>query len=190
MGKIEAILELFVHDEKGRLTQHHKQEAKCFVIQFLEIIYSGWAEQHYNITNILGAEVSWDNRYKMPVNGIAGVDNEGIVVGTGTTAVAWDDYKLETQIVHGVGGGQLSYGAEAHNIPVWNSPYIELVETRPFQNVSGATITVTEIGMYAQHYTGTTDASARCIIRDVLAASVDVPNGQTLTVQYTIRVQP
>jgi hypothetical protein len=119
------------------------------------------------------------------VNGPSGNANYGPVVGTGTGAYDWDNYKLDTQIAHGAGAGQLQYGATTFNAPqtVGNERYYEIIRT--FQNQSGGDITVNEIGLYATQSTAT---YYWCIARDVLGIGVTVPNGQTLTVTYKIKV--
>jgi len=117
------------------------------------------------------------------VNGPAGNANYGPVVGTGTGAFSWDNYALTTLIAHGTGAGQLSYGATTFNAPATsgNDRYYEVIRT--FQNNSGGDITVNEIGLYA-----TNGTYYWCFARDVLGTGVTVPNGQTLTVTYKIKV--
>jgi hypothetical protein len=117
------------------------------------------------------------------LNGPAGNTSYGPVVGTGTGAYDWDNYALTTLIAHGTGAGQLSYGQTTFNAPQTsgNDRYYEIIRT--FQNQSGGGITVNEIGLYA--YSG---SYYFCFARDVLGTGVTVPNGQTLTVTYKIKV--
>lgn len=71
----------------------------------------------------------------------------GIQAGTGSTAVAVTDTKLQTLIAHGVGAGQLSYGNTTIIPPttVGNDRYFEIA--RVLTNSSGSDITVNEIGL-------------------------------------------
>lgn len=128
--------------------------------------------------------------FRYQIAGINGPDdgaNYGGVVGTGTTAPTNSDYQLETQIAHGVGAGQLDYGVQSFTNAAVVSSNVDFVTSRDFYNGSGSTITVTEIGVYAQAKDTVGNTRFFCIIRDVLASSQDVLDTQTLTVQYTMR---
>jgi hypothetical protein len=119
------------------------------------------------------------------VNATSGVDTYGVVVGTGTTAVAIDDYNLATKIAHGTGSGQLQYGAVTINAPQisGNDCYCEVI--RGFTNGSGATITVAEIGLVFR-YEG--QAWYWLMVRDVFSSAFDVLDTKTLTVTYKVKV--
>jgi hypothetical protein len=184
----KAYYQLFLHDKDGKLIwKSRKRISKSFVRQWLQIIMAqlkqstvtgaidtgGVSRNIFNYGNALGANAPY------------AYATYGIVVGTGTGAEANDNYALGAQIAHGTGAGQLQYGSQAFTDPAIVAGNVDAILTRAFTNVSGATITVNEIGLYAQGY----DGSVRyfCAIRDVLSAGVNVLNGQTLTVQYTLR---
>ena len=80
----------------------------------------------------------------------AGIVTWGIVVGTGTDAVTILDYKLQTQIAHGTGAGQLSYAAmlfpDADVTVAGGVCYYDF--NRTFTNSSDGAITIQEIGLY------------------------------------------
>ena len=114
------------------------------------------------------------------------ISTYGIVVGTGTGAEANTDYKLGTQIAHGVGAGQLDYGAQSFTAAAVVGANVDLVLYRPFYNGSGNTITVNEIGMYHGSHDTSDTARYFCTVRDVVAAT-NVLNTETVTVQYTLR---
>lgn len=119
----------------------------------------------------------------MACNGPAGNTNYGPVVGTGTGAFDFDNYALGTLIAHGTGSGQLSYGLVTFNAPQTsgNDRYFEIIRT--FQNLSGAQIDVNEIGLY-----GNSASVYFCLAREVLGSAIQIPNGQTLTVTYKIKI--
>ncbi len=119
----------------------------------------------------------------MACNGPAGNTSYGPVVGSGTGAFDFDNYALGTLIAHGTGAGQLQYGLTTFNAPQTsgNDRYFEIIRT--FQNQSGGDITVNEIGLY-----GNSGGVYYCLAREVLGSSITVPNGQTLTVTYKIKV--
>jgi len=115
-----------------------------------------------------------------------GLETEGIVCGTSSAAIdATDDY-LTTPILEGTGSGQLTYGNNTTSTgAVASGTSITSFDiTRPIANSSGGTITVEEIGLIMSV---SISASARgfMFLRD-LTGGVDVGDGQTLTVTYTI----
>ena len=116
-------------------------------------------------------------------------DKLGPQIGTGTTAVAIDDNALETRIAHGEASGEmLHHGAYLRNFQVAGSTAtFDIVKI--FENVSGGSITVNEIGLYessdifeGQIY------GVLCMYREVLASGVTVNDGQLLKVTITVEL--
>ena len=118
-------------------------------------------------------------------------DQKGIMVGTGSTAVAVADDNLVTPIANGSSAGQfVYYGCWGLNYTTGASSASFDIE-RIFRNDSGGSIVVAEIGIYAGTSMGSGSGSAGksfCILRDVLGATVTVLNGEYLKVKYTITV--
>lgn len=114
-------------------------------------------------------------------------DAYGIVVGTGTGAESNTDYALGTKIAHGSGAGQLDYGPQSFVEPYVNGAYCDLVLSRTFYNGSGSPITAYEFGVYIKT-TCSGGSFYFCIIRDMEAAGKTVLAGDSMVVQYTIRV--
>lgn len=115
---------------------------------------------------------------------------DGLVVGTGTTAVAQGDYALAALILDGAVANKLSYGVMSYVNPAIEGDYQVFKQSRIFTNNSGAAITIKEIGLYAQ--TKCTDAGAWRFmhIRDLLSSPYTVAAGGTVTVQYVMRTKP
>ena len=113
----------------------------------------------------------------------SGIDTYGPVVGTDSTAHSWSDYNLGTKIAHGTGSGQLSYGAVSFNAPAndGNDRYFEVI--RIITNLSGASITVYELGMIVYNNT-----YYFLICRDVVSGGIEIPNSQALTLTYKIKI--
>lgn len=187
-GEVGAILELTVKDKDGKVTEQRVLKSKSFVKQFLELL---WV-QAYPIGRVTYWSIrdTSDTLRNIPeeisnyaANAASGISSYGILVGTGTTAPTISDYKLETQIAHGVGVGQLQYGAVTFAAPAWDTTATQFTITRNFANASGGAITVNEIGLsvvgYVSYYFLT--------IRDVIGGGISVPNGQTLTVNYRLQ---
>jgi hypothetical protein len=111
----------------------------------------------------------------------------GILVGSGDTHFTIEDYQLAALIEHGTGAGQLSYLAMApltssyeSGTKVWSSEIGRL-----FNNNSGGSITIKEVGLAWYGYAFGTNAPF-LVARDVLGSPVAVANGAQLTVTYTI----
>jgi hypothetical protein len=114
-------------------------------------------------------------------------DTYGIVVGSGTATVTPTDYSLASKIPHGTGSGQLDYGVHtATESYTGTSSYCEI--SRSFTNMSGAEITVREVGLIARNrFNYPTSVDAKFLIaRDVLPSPVRVKNLGSLTVRYRI----
>lgn len=192
----EILIETY--NEKGQLSQRLKQKSRSFLKQFIQLIEVQTNQATKTLTDITGTDRSVDTQsenFFCTHGGGHGwaradyrhvqVENLGIVVGSGTTAVTPTDTKLETKIAHGKSAGQLLYLGNAL-YPVVVSPpdaYVDLV--RFFENQSGGNITINEVGIYAlgsQYYYGF------CICRDVLTSAVTVANGELLKVRYRIKV--
>jgi hypothetical protein len=198
---IGAVLELTVKDKDGNITDHRVLESKSFVRQFLELLYTQmggvyyWkADQPYQhpyviIVSTKGLKkAAFADDAIFDCSGAASDQNMGIMVGIGTTAPTIDDYALETRITHGTGAGQMQYGDVAFGLPTSDASTSHFTITRDFANASGGLITVSEIGLYVRcsvvNYSGYHEDDYFMIIRDVISGGIDVPDGQTLTVNY------
>lgn len=113
--------------------------------------------------------------------------DRGIVVGSGSTAVAVTDYKLATLIADGTSTDELSYGVQSVSAMTISDPNASFTIQRDFTNSSGAEITVNEVGIYAVGNYASPGATYFCIIRDLISGGQAVPDGQTLRVTYTIQ---
>ena len=118
--------------------------------------------------------------------GTSGSNAYGIVVGTGDNAESFESYILETIIANGTSAGQMSYAAQSVQTPVYTVETKKLVQTfvRIFNNNSGGSISVSEVGVIYQDAAGAN--SLFC--RDLLAEAVAVANTAQLTVTYTIEM--
>lgn len=197
-GEMGAVLELTVKDKDGKVVDSRVMRSRCFVRQFLELLWI----QMFQISNVAPQRVRgidnmlWDihaGSHSFRSDGGAGVVNQGIIVGTGTTAPNIDDYKIETIIDHDAGAhgaGTLEYGAVTFGAPTSDATTSQFTVTRNFVNASGGAITVNEIALYVLAYgdklpsEDKTNTKNFMIIRDVISGGIAVANGQTLTVNY------
>ena len=192
-GEIGAVLELVVSARDGQVTEKRVMKSKSFVRRFLEILWAQFlwpaGKGYLSSRDYAGGYASVGGQHEnFYAGGGAGVTNHGVLVGTGTTPPTVDDYVMENQIAHGVGAGQLQYGATTFGAPASDATTAQFTVTRNFANGSGAAVTVNEIGLAVQSYQTSSVSMRHLIIRDVIAGGISVPNGQTLTVNYRIQV--
>jgi len=191
--KIGLYYRTIITDKNGKVVKRSRwRKSRSFVIGFLGHVNSYFARAGVSILNTGNVAkaplipIGASGRETMLVNAGDNDATYGFVVGTGTIAPTNSDYKLQTQIAHGIGAGQLDYGAHSFATAAVVGANVDFIGSRSFYNGSGATITVNEIGVYC--YTFCTDSYHNyfCLIRDVITATA-VLNTQTLTVQYTLR---
>ena len=160
---------------------------------------------YYIITN---GEYAAYNPYYWVINTLFDLNDSandstyGIVVGTGTATPTPNDYALGNQIINGTSTGQLVYGAHeispapqtigsASQLTTTTTPTSGILPvsgnttsfqvSRTFQNQSGTSITVSEVGIYVQ-----TPNGYALIIHDLLSSPITIPNNAVLTIVYTI----
>ncbi|GAH62887.1 unnamed protein product, partial [marine sediment metagenome] len=116
---IQLLLRTVVRDPDGKtLHDSGRNPAKSFVIQFLQFFsamlgFDVDGATNYNATDTSGVAGylykgnAWAS-LNFRVDAGVGVDEYGIVVGTGETAPTNTDHKLETQLTEGVGGGNIT----------------------------------------------------------------------------------
>jgi hypothetical protein len=189
---------LKVHDRNGVLTFDDKQRGHSWTRNFWNAIFTfaghGNTGTPWTSTSVLGAGyISWkrvnDYWYDSVSAGNFGVcygtiasSDYGIVVGTSDTAFSVEQTKLVAQILEGIGSGQFSHQAEPAGVLEYTSgtKTWKVTRSRIFNNNSGASITVKEVGLYGV-------AWDPCMHeRSVLDPTVAVANGAQLTVTYEI----
>lgn len=190
-GEMGAVLEWQVKDSKNNITSQGQRRAESFVKQFAQLLVVSM-QGNYLVGDVIQirdtSNTLRDVRQRSPnwaTNAGAGTVTYGIVVGTGSTAPTINDYVMETLIAHGVGAGQLQYGAGTYGAPAYDATTSQFTITRNFANSSGGAITVNEIGLYVTAWD--TAVKYFMVLRDVIGGGISVPNGQTLTVNYRIQ---
>ena len=193
--RVMSEFRVFVTDEKGKVVRDTgTKECKSFVKQFLIGILVDLSVQEKTCKDVNGQEFTmsaskWGSFTCYGLfqgNAPTGNDNYGILVGRDDTTPTNEDFKLFDKIAHGDEAGQLEYGEMTFYDVLEHEGYMKFSFTRTFFNNSGATITVKEIGLVMLiSFNG-----KYCLwLRDVLSPPVDVEQGKTLTVQYTIKTK-
>jgi hypothetical protein len=114
----------------------------------------------------------------------------GLQVGTGNTAVAMDDRDLDARVEHGSGSGQMiHYGTIVDNYQiVGTTASFDL--TKIFENRSGGTIGINEVGLVTAMSSGSGSLGVTCLLtRHVLPVTIDVDDGEIFKFVYTINLE-
>jgi len=190
----KMMIELEINDKDGRTIEKRTIEGHSWVVQFLKFIrglfsgYIGQTTESIKATDGLEYNFPYSNiELTTPLGYVKageGWDVYGIVVGTGTTPVDELDYKLESQIEHGTGSGQLYYGNTSVESISYDTFSFRIIRT--FTNESGASIQVNEIGLIMDWQIQDGSHHYALLARDVLDTPANVGDGQTLTVRYII----
>ena len=99
------------------------------------------------------------------------------VVGSGTTAVTADDYRVEKEIVSGLACEALTSEVnEANHTAVFR---------KTLRNTSDADITITEVGLTGPVYTNSGPTQA-LIYREILETPVTIAPGESATLKITV----
>ena len=185
--KAELWYAVVVRDRSGKVLSRFRRKSRSFVKQWNQVIYRQTSNVNINVTDIGGVARSMTYDVNLLMKAAAGEINYGIVVGTGDTAVVIGDYSLETRIAEGAGGGQLNYTASTVAVSVVSAPTCGFLLSRSAVNNSGVLITVKESGIYWRYKEFATWYYFLAV-RDVFGAPQDVPDGGSITVNYTLRV--
>jgi len=192
---VEVFLHAYNYNARGHLAQRLIQRSDSFLPNFVGMLYSQM-DAPYNASgtsgsgpNTGGASGAFIDNYFYNVN-MEGFDTNdssgdasyGIQVGTGTAANSTSTYALAAQIANGTASGQLSYGSHTYS---WATGGTSTIVARAFSNSSGASITVSEVGLVWKSGAG---PYLFMMIRDVLSSSVTIASGGATTFQYTISI--
>lgn len=197
-GNLNIKLRVWKVDGKKEI-KVYDGNAKCFVAQFAKMIYAylkatSLGNNEVSITDVSNAAQnypacsSYAGKFFMGLNAGEGIDEYGIVVGSGTTAVDVADYKLGTLYAHGMAASNLYYKGTTFGALTYvnSNTTAQWTLTRYFYNLSGGELDVSEYALY-----GLSDVSGSsvyfCLSRDVLT-TVTLKAGQGLKMEYTLEV--
>jgi hypothetical protein len=119
----------------------------------------------------------------------ANAEGFGVIIGTGSTAFDLDDFRLDAVIPHGNTTGKLYYQAQGAPVTTYSGDpdfTQNILHKRVFNNNSGATITVNEVGLVYLTLDGLVYPYYFLTSRDVLDTPAVVLNGAQLTVTVSI----
>jgi hypothetical protein len=208
----ETFWELEVKDKDGKVIQSLKQRSHSWVRNAYNLMFcylagkdlsnSGFGAGYLSLKDTsngirYGAgpvclnQSSTVDSTSMGYRAPAGNDAYGILVGSGTNPEDFESYALHVKIANGTGAGQLTYvESEAHGIS-WNAGTLTIKNNlaRYFNNNSGANVSVNEVALALRGYgPGGSVPYHYLNARDLLVATVVVPNTGQLKVTYTVQL--
>lgn len=197
--QFKCSIEVSVHDKEGNEVSKHTQGSRSFLRLFGEFMlaqirhpWSG-AESECTFTAPDIDDVSRDTKLgcytgsSRSFRGKAEDDTAafGLIVGSGDTAVAKDDTKLDAMIAHGTGSGQLDYNDTSVTAIEQDGDVSSITLTRTFTNSSGGIIVVKEMG-WAGGFGQAAGSWGILMLRDVLITPQSIPNSMVLTLRLKI----
>ena len=204
-----AYLTVVVRDSEGKVIKVHRQRSHSptanFIGLMLPLTYFNVTGSSYTLKNTGGSTYGYQPAINKSVACISYPNSSNsypsyivmIQVGSGQQSNPYSAYSLAAPIANGSGTGQLVYGQPSvpSNITVsGSSAYFTISQT--FNNNSGGTVTITEVGIVTQIAFGASNSSNAAfsgnvlVWYDVLSSSISVANGGSVTIYYTFTVNP
>jgi len=204
-----AYLTAIVRDSKGKIIKVHRQKSHSptanFMALFLPISYFSTNNVSLTITNVTGGTCTYQpglggSPQDIVYPNIANNLNTYIVmiqVGSGQQSNPYTATALAAPIANGSGAGQLVYQPVVPPSTITingNTAYFYITQT--YNNISGGTVTITEVGIILELQIATyqNTASTNCgnilVWYDVLSSPISVPNNGSVTIYYTFIVNP
>jgi len=169
-NNIDAYITIEVKDKNGNIIKRHKQRSHSFVSNFL----SGLSYVFFGSCT----SCTWSGALAYAT---------GLQIGTGTTPPTPNDTALKDPIANGSGPGQMNYpSAPTSTSVVVNGNTSSFTISSTIANNSGASITVSEVGLYAK--SGGEQVITGLQAHDLLSSPITVPNLSEILITYTISV--
>ena len=146
-------------------------------------MHSGFIATDQNAVNTAGSTVTTRQAFSDVMNASSGDATYGIVIGSGLTAVDYEDYNLETPYTT----ADFTFGSNSGHLEtdiIENVGWTQLQRT--FTNISGSDKTISEVGLIYRN-----SASPRDFLmhRHVLATPVVVADAEPFVVTYRFIIE-
>jgi hypothetical protein len=192
--QMRATITFKITDANGTVVREWTEPAHSLNSNFASIIYALWGAITTGVSNYGGNSIIINGASggTWAVTAPSGNATYGILIGSGASAGGTPSPAQSNMIAlipHGTSSGQIEYGAVTVNPPTVSGQTTSFTISRSYTNVSGATLSVTEIGLAVQ-MTGfaMTTSNIVLIAYDIPSSAISVQNGQTLTITYTFSV--
>jgi len=204
-----AYLTAIVRDANGNIVKIHKQWSHSPTSNFINLLLpSNWyinTGQTTTITNtnsssytILGTNTSGCIHFYYPTSSCNNPTYLAMIqVGAGSQSNPYSAISLAVPISNGSGTGQLIYGTPSvDSYPTVSGSSIYFRISQAFYNISGGTVSITEIGillnvtMWVSSTSSVKNIGNVLVWYYVLSSAISIPNGGSLTIYYTFTVNP
>jgi len=200
--QIRATITFRITNPDGTVVREWTEPAHSLNYNFATLIWALWSASTATMSDTGGTAISVNGASggAWSVTAPSGNSSYGIVVGSGASAGSTPSptaFNLVAEIPQGTSSGQIEYGAVSVGAVSQSGQITSFTISRSFTNVSGSTLTVTEIGIivYVTGFAMTTVSTHTAVSSDYFLIAYDIPssaiaiqNGQTLTVTYTFSV--
>jgi hypothetical protein len=205
----KAYLTAIVRDANGNIVKIHKQWSHSPTSNFINLLLpSNWyinTGQTATITNtngssytIIGTNGSNCIQLYYPTSYCNNPSYLAMIqVGAGSQSNPYSATSLAVPISNGSGTGQLIYGIPSvDSYPTVSGSSVYFHISQAFYNVSGGTVSITEIGILLNVTIWVSSANSPenignvLVWYDVLSSAISIPNGGSLTIYYTFTVNP
>jgi len=177
--KIKIEIKATLTGPNGKVIKRYPwKRANSLLKAFIQVLITQMSEANQVIKDTGGVDRNGGGYSYNFACGTGVQTDQGIVIGTGTTAVTMTDHKLETQVTTNIVHQQQTYAAESPDTSTWR-----VATSRGFINNTGSTLSIKEVGLYVYF---SSNLYRVCIDRTLYA--VDVSNGATLTLTYRLTV--
>jgi len=197
-----ATLTIIVRDKDGKVIKRYKQKSHSPTANFIGIMlpvsYYNEVQKCWTITTTSNTTLSYgyncawtiypNNKYNYPVY------LENIMVGSGSQSNPYSAINLASPITNGSGTGQLLYNAINTPISITvNGNQAFFIVSQSYNNQSGETITISEVGIILNLYVGnqgngTYLGGSVLVWYDTLSSPISVDSGQQVVIYYTFSV--
>lgn len=183
--KVNVYRQWEIRNRDGKLIRRtRKKMCRSYVLAFADLLAAQMTNASQSIPDIANASQTQTGA-NAQLNTQSTADHTwGLVVGTGTNAVALSDYGLQTIIADGTSAGQLQYGQGSYTNPITTGSTRQFTLIMTLTNNSGGSITVNETGIYVK----TASNFKFCVERSLESPGVAIADTATGTLTYTIGV--
>jgi len=205
----KAYITAIVRDANGNIVKVHKQWSHSPTSNFMAILLpANWyinTQQSTSIVSTSNSSYALNPTAGSKANGIFYPNNNSngstyllmIQVGSGTQSNPYSAYSLAAPIANGSGTGQLVYGTPSvSSSPIVSGSSMYFYISQTFNNLSGGTITITELGIVlsltiSEPSKLITYGGVNVLIwYDTLSSPISVSNGGSITIYYTFTIIP
>jgi len=201
-----ATLTIIVKDKDGNIIKRYKQKSHSPTANFIGIMlpvsYYNEVQQCWTLTTTSNSTIT----YGLGITSSCGYTTypnnnsnypvyiENIMVGSGSQSNPYSAYNLALPIANGSGTGQLLYSSVSTPTSITiNGNQAYFIISQSYANQSGATITISEVGIiiniYVSQVNGSPNGSGSILTwYDVLSSPISISNGQSVVIYYTFSV--